>query len=334
MSNILVTGGAGYIGSHTCKALKQQGFTPVVFDNLSTGHEAFVQWGPLVVGDIQNITELQAAFARYKPLAVIHFAASAYVGESVTDPEKYYNNNVTGSLKLLQVMREHACQQLVFSSSCASYGLPSVTPIPIDHPQNPINPYGHSKLMVEQIIADYANAYALQATVLRYFNAAGADLEGDIGERHEPETHLIPNAINAALDATQTLTIYGTDYPTQDGSCIRDYIHVADLASAHVLCLKKLQTNNDKKGFMQAYNLGSETGFSVLEVVAAIENKLSTKLTRKIADRRPGDPPQLVADSSSIKNELGWEAQYSDLPTIVDSACQWAHQELLRKKSL
>jgi len=329
MTNILVTGGAGYIGSHTCKELYKNGFTPIVLDNLSTGHAEFVKWGPFVLGDIQDEDHIRGAFEKYEPEAVIHFAASAYVGESVIEPEKYYINNVIGSLNLLRVMREEECNNLVFSSSCATYGLPKTVPITIDHIQKPINPYGTSKLIVEKAICDYIVAYKLKAVILRYFNAAGADLDGDIGERHDPETHLIPNAINAALNSSTNLDIYGTDYDTPDGTCVRDFVHVTDLAKAHVLSLqnmlKPISTNTPKQ---HVYNLGSEHGFSVYEIISAIENTLGTKINVKKRPRRAGDPPVLVADSTSARRKLCWVPKHSSLETIISSAHQWIQSEL------
>ena len=328
MTNILVTGGAGYIGSHTCKELHKNGFTPVVLDNLSTGHAEFVKWGPFMLGDIQDEEHIRSALETYEPVAVIHFAASAYVGESVVEPEKYYSNNVIGSLNLLKVMLEEKCNNLVFSSSCATYGLPQKTPITIDHIQKPINPYGTSKLIVEKIICDYIIAYQLNATILRYFNAAGADLDGDIGERHDPETHLIPNAIDAALNSKKHLDVYGTDYDTPDGTCIRDFIHVTDLAKAHVLSLKKMLNRDDTTQAKQhIYNLGSEQGFSVYEIIAAVEAVTGEKVSIKKRPRRAGDPPILVADSEDARTKLNWSPLYSSLKTIISSAHRWSLSE-------
>ena len=328
MTNILVTGGAGYIGSHTCKELYKKGFTPVVLDNLSTGHAEFVKWGPFMLGDLQDKDHIRIAFDKYQPQAVVHFAASAYVGESVVNPEKYYSNNVIGSLNLLKVMHEEKCYNLVFSSSCATYGLPKSTPITIDHMQKPINPYGTSKLIVEKVICDYINAYQLSATILRYFNAAGADIDGDIGERHDPETHLIPNAINASLNSKKHLEIYGTDYNTSDGTCIRDYVHVTDLAEAHVLSLKKMFNQDDTNQSKQhIFNLGSEKGFSVYEIVSAVESITGAKINIKKRPRRAGDPSILVADNTEARTKLNWVPKYSSLKTIINSAHQWALSE-------
>ena len=241
MVNILVTGGAGYIGSHTCKALAKAGFTPITYDNLTSGHEWAVRWGPLARGDILDRDRLDEVFRQYQPSAVMHFAAYAYVDESVEQPLKYYRNNVAGALNLLDVMREHGVNYIVFSSTCATYGLPQAIPMPEDHPQNPVNPYGASKLMVERMLTDFGTAYGLRSISLRYFNAAGADPDGEIGEDHDPETHLIPLVLETAAGRRPNITIYGTDYDTPDGTCIRDYVHVTDLAKAHVLALKALQ---------------------------------------------------------------------------------------------
>ncbi len=328
MNKILVTGGAGYVGSHACKQLKSSGFTPVTFDNLSTGHEEFAKWGPLFIGDLRSESDLRSAFEEHEPVAVIHFAAKAYVGESVIKPEDYYLNNVVGSLNLLRVMREFACEKLIFSSSCATYGIPEITPTPIDHVQAPISPYGQSKLMVEKIISDYCAAYGMSATLLRYFNVAGADLDLEVGERHRPETHLIPNAINAAMQDDGTFDLNGDDYSTADGSCIRDFIHVADLAEAHVLCLQAILQESKNAQPCVAYNLGSGVGYSVLQVIAEIEKQLSTKIRINANPKREGDAPELVADSRVISQQLGWQPKHSDLATIIASAHQWALKEL------
>lgn len=325
MTDVLVTGGAGYIGSHTCKELKRNGFTPIVLDNLATGHREFVRWGPLVEADLRDEVAVHAVFAEFKPIAVIHFAASAYVGESVVDPEKYYVNNVAGSLNLLCAMRAADCRNIVFASSCATYGVPDCIPISTKHKQEPINPYGVSKLTVEKMIGDYVHAYGLNATILRFFNAAGADIEGELGERHQPETHLIPNAIQAAFQ-NQALRVFGADYDTRDGTCIRDFVHVGDLANAHVLCLQKLlQSNTPEK---HVFNLGSETGFSIFEIVAAIESALGRKITVENCPRRSGDPPALIADSKAARKELGWKPKHSTLDTIIDTAVRWSVSEM------
>ena len=315
---VLVTGGAGYIGSHACKALARAGLQPVVADNLVYGHDSAVKWGPLEEGDISDRPFLDALFDRYRPTAVMHFAAYAYVGESVTDPGKYYRNNVGGTLTLLEAMRDHQVRSLVFSSTCATYGLPSRVPIPEDEPQQPINPYGASKLMVERILADFDVAHGLKSIALRYFNAAGADPDGEIGERHDPETHLIPLALDAACGRGR-LTVHGNDYPTPDGTCIRDYIHVSDLADAHVLALKRLAGGAGSDRF----NLGTGNGASVLEVVKAVEQVTGHQVPFEVGPRRPGDPPVLVSEASRAAEELGWDHRRSDLDIIVRTACNW-----------
>ncbi len=316
---ILVTGGAGYVGSHACKALAHSGFLPVTIDNLVYGHEWAVKWGPLIRGDISDRPLLDNVFGTYKPVAVLHFAAYAYVGESVVAPEKYYRNNVAGTLALLDAVLAHHCSNLVFSSTCATYGVPRQVPILEDHPQRPINPYGHSKLMIEQILKDYEKAYGLRSAVLRYFNAAGADLDGEIGEDHEPETHLIPLAIQAALGQRESISIFGTDYPTPDGTAIRDYIHVTDLADVHVLALQHLIAG---KGSL-ALNVGTGQGHSVSEVIDMAEKQSGLQVPAKETARREGDPPELVADPGEAVRVLGWRARHSDLQTVIDSAVKW-----------
>jgi UDP-arabinose 4-epimerase len=319
MSNVLVTGGAGYIGAHACKALAASGFKPIAYDSLVHGHEWAVQWGPLVKGDILDRNCLDQVFARYQPSAVMHFAAYAYVGESAGEPFKYYRNNVAGTLNLLDVMREHAVTQMVFSSTCATYGIPQAVPISELHAQNPINPYGASKLMVERILADFSSAYGLRSISLRYFNAAGADPEGDVGEEHDPETHLIPLVLQAAYGSKPDITINGTDYDTPDGTCIRDFIHVTDLAEAHVLALKALQGEPKSAN----YNLGTGNGFSVREVIRTARVVTGRSIAVKEGPRRPGDPSRLVADATRAKNELGWKPRYGDLDQIITTAWNW-----------
>ncbi|MGD8263581.1 MAG: UDP-glucose 4-epimerase GalE, partial [Desulfobacterales bacterium] len=262
---ILVTGGAGYIGAHACKALSKTGYTPITYDNLVYGHRSAVKWGPLEEGDISDRQRLESVIDKYKPMAVMHFAAYAYVGESVDNPSKYYHNNVAGSLTLLETMRQCGIDKIIFSSTCATYGMPEQIPITEDHPQNPINPYGRSKLMIEWMLDDFAHAYGLKYVSLRYFNAAGANPDAEIGENHDPETHLIPLVLDVALGRRNHLEIFGTDYDTTDGTCIRDYIHVTDLADAHLLALKYLLDGGQRNVF----NLGNGNGFSVREVVAA-----------------------------------------------------------------
>lgn len=313
---VLVTGGAGYIGSHACKALAQADYAPVAFDNLVYGHRRAVKWGPLVVGDITNGAALDWVFAEHRPVAVMHFAAYAYVGESVTDPEKYYNNNVGGSLSLLSAMRRAGVGALVFSSTCATYGEPKTMPIREDHPQHPVNPYGRTKLLIEQAMADYGRGYGLRSAALRYFNACGADPEGEIGERHDPETHLIPRALMAAAGEIPHLDLFGEDYDTPDGTCIRDYIHVTDLARAHVLALQHLLCKGESMGI----NLGTGRGTSVREIIRAVERVSGRTLPVKISPRREGDPPLLYADPTMAEQVLGFRTKYNDIEEILDNS--------------
>jgi UDP-arabinose 4-epimerase len=317
--HVLVTGGAGYIGSHTCKALSKAGVTPVAFDNLVMGHAEAVKWGPLERGDILDRAKLDAVLQKYQPSVVLHFAAYAYVGESVTQPAKYYRNNVGGALTLLEAMRDHRVTQMVFSSSCSTYGTPLRMPIGEDHPQNPINPYGASKLMVERMLADFGAAYNLRSVSLRYFNAAGADPHGEIGENHDPETHLIPLVLKAGAGECPNITIYGTDYDTPDGTCIRDFVHVTDLAEAHVLALRALESGCDSS----SYNVGTGHGFSVREVIRTAKVVSGQNIPVVEGGRRPGDPAKLVADAKRAKVELGWDPQYGDLKQIIATAWDW-----------
>jgi len=316
---VLVTGGAGYIGSHACKVLALAGHEPIVYDNLVNGHRWAVQWGPLEVGDISNSDQLDVAFKTYKPDAVMHFAAYAYVGESVSDPSKYYRNNVVGSLTLLEATRKYQVDKLVFSSTCATYGIPHSLLIDENHPQFPINPYGRSKLMVEQVLRDFDQAYSLRSISLRYFNAAGADPDGDIGECHDPETHLIPLALDAASGDGPPLTVYGDDYGTPDGTCIRDYIHVQDLARAHVMALEALNQGSSTT----AYNLANGKGFSVREVLHTVDQVTKLAVPRIVGPRREGDPASLVGDAKKIGEELGWHPRYHDLKQIIETAWHW-----------
>jgi UDP-arabinose 4-epimerase len=319
---ILVTGGAGYVGSHACKALAAGGFLPVSIDNLVYGHEWAVKWGPLIKGDISDRAVLDHVFNTYKPVAVLHFAAYAYVGESVISPDKYYRNNVAGTIALLDAVRDHGCPNLVFSSTCATYGIPHSIPIQEDHAQKPINPYGQSKLMIEQILRDYEKAYGLGYAILRYFNAAGADADGEIGEDHDPETHLIPLTIQAALGQRPCIEIYGTDYPTHDGTAIRDYIHVTDLADVHVLALQHLIQG---KGSL-CLNVGTGSGHSVRDVINAVESASKREVPVRESARREGDPPVLVAEPDAAFKVLGWQPKHSDIHTIVDTAFRWHHR--------
>jgi UDP-arabinose 4-epimerase len=317
--NILVTGGAGYIGSHTCKALAAAGFRPVTFDNLRSGHRHAVKWGPLEEGDLADGARLAAVIAKYAPRGVIHFAASSAVGESVADPGAYYRNNVAGSLTLLEAMRDLGVGALVFSSTAAVYGAPQQDLMPETHPLLPINPYGASKLMIERMIEDFAAAHGLRFARLRYFNAAGADPEGEIGEAHEPETHAIPLALLTALGRRPHFDIFGVDYPTPDGSAVRDYIHVADLAAAHVLALRRLLDG----GASMTLNLGTGEGHSVLALVRAVERVTGKTLSVRRTARRAGDPSRLVADASAAMSELGWRPAMPGLEGIVATAWNW-----------
>lgn len=320
--NILVTGGAGYIGSHTCKALASTGFTPVTFDNLSSGNARAVKWGPLAKGDILDRGRLEEVFKQYRPSAVMHFAAYADVGESIAEPLKYYRNNVAGTLNLLEVMRDLGVDRIVFSSSCATYGIPQTIPIREQHPQNPINPYGFSKLIVERMLTDLGVSHGFRSISLRYFNAAGAHPNGEIGEERNSEGHLIPLVLQTAMGSRPRVTIFGTDYDTPDGTCFRDYVHVTDLAEAHVLALKILQGNSDSAN----YNLGTGNGFSVRDVVQTASVVTGRSIPVREGSRRPGDPPRLVADATKANRELGWKPQYCDLNQIIQTAWDWMVQ--------
>ncbi len=324
--NILVTGGAGYIGSHTCKALAVAGYRPVTLDNLVYGHRSAVRWGPLVEGDLADQAGVERLLREYQIGAVVHFAAYAYVGESMSDPGKYFANNVANTLKLLDAMRAANVGRIVFSSTCASYGIPESVPIAEDHPQRPVNPYGESKLFVERTLHWHGVAHGLQWTALRYFNAAGADPDGEIGEDHDPETHLIPLAIESALGKGPQLQVMGTDYPTPDGTAVRDYIHVSDLADAHVRALAYLERGGDSG----AFNLGTGRGHSVREVIAMVERVSGAKVDARNAPRRPGDPPALVAAPGRARETLGWQPERSDLETIVRTAYRWHESQAQR----
>ena len=322
--NILVTGGAGYIGSHCCKALSQEGFNPVTVDNLVYGHKKYVRWGEFFQGDVGNPTDLKTCFNRYPIDAVMHFAAYAYVGESVQDPLKYYENNLRNTIELLHAVVANGIQYFVFSSTCATYGPPKKTPIDESHPQNPINPYGKTKRMIEEILEDYGAAYGLNSISLRYFNAAGADPDGEIGEDHDPETHLIPLVLDVAAAKRSIIKVYGTDYETPDGTCIRDYIHVTDLAEAHILALQQLLDGAESS----FYNLGTGQGFSVLEVIDRARHITGKDIVAEYTDRRPGDPPVLIASNEKASAELGWKPVYADLDDIIGTAWRW-HQNLV-----
>jgi UDP-arabinose 4-epimerase len=317
--SVLVTGGAGYIGSHTCKALARAGFTPVAFDNLSLGHRNFVRWGPLVERDIGDPSAVAEACRRHGVIAAIHFAGNTLVEESVSNPVKYYRANVAGTLALLEGLREAGVNALVFSSTCAIYGAPAEQPIAESTPTNPINPYGTSKLMVEQVLADCARAYGLRYAALRYFNACGADPDGEVGELRSPESHLIPRAMMWLQGHLDDFRVFGTDYPTPDGTAIRDYIHVCDLAQAHVLALRRL-VDGWEGG---ALNLGTGRGASVREVLQEISRATKTELDVADGRRRAGDPPVLVADPTRASELLGFSAKQSDLTSIVRTAWAW-----------
>ena len=317
--SVLVTGGAGYIGSHACKALAQAGYTPVTYDNLSRGHRHAVRWGPLVEGEIADRVAVAAALKAHSITSVMHFAAFAYVGESGTDPSLYYRNNVVGTLALLDAMREVGVDRIVFSSTCATYGLPDSVPIAETTPQRPVNPYGETKLAIERVLHWYGEAYGLRSVALRYFNAAGGDRAGEIGEEHDPETHLIPLVLRAALGSGPPVSIFGTDYPTPDGTAVRDYIHVEDLASAHVRALEYLANG----GAGAAVNLATGRGYSVREIIAAAAKAIGHDVPHRETPRRPGDPPALVADPSLARSLLGWRAECSDLDTIIGTALAW-----------
>ncbi|CAO3459931.1 UDP-glucose 4-epimerase GalE [Azospirillum largimobile] len=322
MARVLVTGGAGYIGSHACKQLARRGHEPVVFDNLSRGRRELVRWGPLEIGDVSDATALDRVFQRYRPDCVMHFAALAYVGESMSNPGPYYHVNVTGSLTLLDAMRRHGVNMLVFSSTCATYGIPDVVPLTESHPQRPITPYGASKLMVEHVLTDYSRAYGIASVALRYFNAAGADPDGEIGELHDPETHAIPLLLMAVDGRIPCFDVYGTDFPTPDGSAVRDYIHVCDLADAHVRALDYLRDG----GRSVALNLGTERGTSVLQLLEVVEQVTGRAVPHRLLPRRPGDPAILVADAAMARKTLGWAPTVTDIADTVTTAYAWMRQ--------
>ncbi len=316
--NVLVTGGAGYVGSHAVRALGEAGHRPVVLDNLSEGHRSAVGDAKLVAGDLKDEDLILAALGEAEAEAVMHFAASAYVGESVENPQRYYFNNVVNSLTLLRAMRRRGVDKFVFSSSCTLYGVPEQVPITEDQPVRPINPYGRTKATVEWALGDYAEAYGLRYASLRYFNAAGAAPDGSIGEDHDPETHLIPLVMQAALGQRDSVTIFGSDYPTPDGTCIRDYVHVMDLASAHVMAMEAL----DERPVM-IYNLSTGQGHSVREVVEVVKAVAGRDFPLVEGKRRPGDPPELVGSPRKVHSELEWEPRYPELETIVEHAWLW-----------
>jgi UDP-glucose-4-epimerase GalE len=316
---VLVTGGAGYIGSHTAKLLAASGHSPIVFDDMSQGHAWAVKWGPIEHGSLSDTHRLRDVFARHQIDAVIHFAANALVGESMSNPAKYFRNNTVGTLNLIDAMRGASVDRIVFSSTCATYGNPVRVPIDEMHPQAPVNPYGESKLMVEKILRWYGECYGLRWMALRYFNAAGADPDGEIGEDHDPETHLIPLVIGAALGTRLPVRIFGTDYDTPDGTAVRDYVHVMDLADAHLRALQRL----DDGSASQAVNLGTGRGHSVREVLTTVAHLAGKDVPAVESPRRAGDPPALVADPARARDVLGWTCRYPALEVIVQHAWNW-----------
>jgi UDP-glucose 4-epimerase len=325
MTNILVAGGAGYIGSHTCLDLFTKGYKPIVYDNLSNGHAEFVKWGPLEKGDIRDRSKIDETLRKYRPSAIVHFAAAIEVGESVRDPGGFYDNNVAGTITLLRAAQAAGIDKFVFSSTCATYGVPSSMPMNEAHPQFPINPYGRSKLIVEQILKDLDLYQGFRSVILRYFNAAGADIEGRIGEWHSPETHAIPIAIETALGRRPYFQVLGTDYDTRDGSCIRDFVHVLDLADAHTRAVEHLLNN----GTSHALNLGTGHGTSVKELLEAVQHASGKNFKAKYGPRREGDSPALVADNSLARRTIGWSPRH-DLKSIIDTAWNW-HSDHLPK---
>ncbi|WBL80328.1 UDP-glucose 4-epimerase GalE [Bradyrhizobium xenonodulans] len=320
---VLITGGAGYVGSHCCKAFANAGWNVVTLDNLSRGWREAVRWGPLIECDIRNEERVRSTLDMYKPDLVAHFAALAYVGESVADPARYYTNNTAGTLALLEAMRATGCRHLLFSSTCASYGIPRTLPIDETHKQSPINPYGWSKMIIERMLEDYGRAYGMASVSLRYFNAAGCDPDGEIGEHHEPETHAIPLAIEAARNPGRAFTVFGTDFPTPDGSAIRDYVHVSDLARAHLLAGEMLVAGPGT----HVFNLGTGVGTSVFKVIEAVRRAASNEPVIRLGERRVGDPPVLVASYAKAERELGWTPQHSDIDFIVETALRWRDRQ-------
>lgn len=318
MENILVTGGAGYIGSHTCLDLSRKGYLPVTYDNLTNGHAEFVKWGPLEKGDIRDRGGLDAVIKKYQPSAIVHFAGLIEVGESTRTPANFYENNVSGTITLLQAALAAKIDKIVFSSTCATYGNPEAVPMNESHPQSPINPYGRSKLIVEQVLRDLDTYQSVRSVMLRYFNAAGADPEGKIGEWHVPETHAIPLAIEAAMGQRSHFQILGTDYETRDGSCVRDFVHVLDLADAHTRAVKHLLAGGDSL----ALNLGTGHGTTVKELVEAVQRVSGNKFPVEYGPRRAGDSPMLIADNAMAKATIGWSPRH-DLDSIITSAWNW-----------
>ncbi len=319
MTRVLVTGGAGYVGSHTCKALRRAGFDPVTYDNLSRGNPEAVKWGPLEIGELADAARLRETMARHGVAAVVHFAALAHVGESMKEPETYYLNNVGGTALLLRAMRECGVGKIVFSSSCAVYGIPSAAPVVEELACAPINPYGATKLICERMLQECAASYALNFIALRYFNVAGADPEREVGECHMPEMHAIPRLLDAAAGNRDGFTIFGVDYPTADGTCVRDYVHVADLADAHVAALRALLGGAE----CAAFNLGTGRGWSVRELVGSARTVTGRDFAVHVGGRRPGDPPVLVADAARARDRLGWRPRYADIAAQMGHAWAW-----------
>lgn len=316
--HILVVGGAGYIGSHVNKLLNKKGYSTIVYDNLSSGYKEFVKWGHFIEGDINDVPKLRKLFSKYNIIAVFNFAGLINVGESVSEPEKYYYNNLQGALSLLGVMNEYGCKNFIFSSSCAVYGVPEYLPLDEKHQRFPVNPYGRTKLMVEQALEDYGNAYGLKFVALRYFNASGADFEIELGEAHVPETHLIPLVLDAAFGLRDSIKVFGTDYNTKDGSAIRDYIHVVDLADAHLKAFEYLVAG----GQSDFFNLGNGNGFTVFEIVETVEKALNIKIKKEYAPRRLGDPDILVGCALKAEKILSWKPEF-DLKAIITTAIDW-----------
>lgn len=328
LQTVLVTGGAGYIGSHTCKALAASGFIPVTIDNLSSGHADLVRWGPLIRSDIRDVTAVTKVILEYRPVAVVHFAAKAYVGESLEEPAKYYETNISGTISLAAAMRQTSLNKIVFSSTCATFGVPDASEISEKSTQNPINPYGFTKLAVERLLSDYDFAYGLQSVILRYFNAAGCDEAGDTGELHFPETHIIPLSILASMHHIPPIVLLGDNFDTADGTAVRDYVHVSDLASAHVAALKYIL----EQGRSTSFNIGTGKGTSVREIFKSVERVTGRAVPYKRGSRRQGDPPLLVADPRKALSELGWTPRHTCIDEIVRTAARWfARPDILKR---
>jgi UDP-glucose-4-epimerase GalE len=323
-NTVLVTGGAGYIGSHVCKALAAKGFNPVSYDNLCSGNKSHVRWGPLEIGDIRDQTRLDEVIKLHRPEAVMHFASLIQVGESVINPSKYYDNNVLGSFCLLNAAQKNNIRQIVFSSTAAVYGMPNKDTIAEDHPLVPVNPYGHTKLAVENMLRDYAAAYNINYAILRYFNAAGADISGEIGSAYKVDTHIIPLLMRTASGEMKEISIFGTDYPSPDGTAVRDYIHVQDLAEAHVLALRHIREHHSQL----TLNIGTGEGHSVQNVINMARRVTKHPIPTRSGSRRSGDPHRLVANAAQARALLGWQPLYSDLQTIVFTAWQWQQKKM------